>query len=230
MIHQLIFAAPTPGMAEEEFQRHWVDVHAAEYASKIPQIRRYAVDTRIPQPDDDGEPLWSGVAEIWLENEEEQVASLLSKEFLAARREEPKWAAFWRTVVLDTDTEVVRAGEDLRGDEGVKLIGIAKRKEGMPLADFRRHSRAVHAPLVLNIPGVRRYYQGYTRDSRYDISEPPFDAAFHLWFDDLEALREARRTPEQAKVLADYENFVHTRYLHLLPVRMNWIIGPEGGT
>ena len=68
MIHQLIFAYPKPGMSEAEFQRYWLEVHAIQYASKIPQIRRYMIDTRIPQGADD-EPLWSGVAEIWLANE-----------------------------------------------------------------------------------------------------------------------------------------------------------------
>ena len=44
-----------------------------------------------------GDPLWSGVAEIWLANEEEQLASLQTPEFLkGARADEPKWAAFWR--------------------------------------------------------------------------------------------------------------------------------------
>ena len=48
MIHQLIFAHPKPGMSEQEFQDYWVDVHAVQYASKIPQIRKYLIDTRIP--------------------------------------------------------------------------------------------------------------------------------------------------------------------------------------
>jgi uncharacterized protein (TIGR02118 family) len=229
MIHQLIFAAPKPGMTEQQFQDYWVNNHAVNYASKIPQIKRYAVDTRIAQPDDDGEPLWSGVAEIWLENEEDQLASLQTPEFLeGARLDEPKWAAFWRTVVLDTDTEVMRAGEAERADEqGVKLLVLAKRREGLSVADFRRHSREVHGPMVLNVPGVRRYYQSYTRDSWYSISEPSFDVAYHVWFDSVEAMREARQSPEQAKVLADYDDFVNTRYLHALLVRMNWVIGPE---
>ena len=99
MIHQLIFAHPKPGMTEAEFQRYWVEVHAVQYASKIPQIKRYLVDTRIPFGPEPDDPLFSGVAEIWLENEEEQLASLQSKEFLeGACLDEPRWAAFWRTI------------------------------------------------------------------------------------------------------------------------------------
>ncbi|MGP4109590.1 EthD domain-containing protein [Streptomyces sp. 4N509B] len=233
MIHQLIFAAPRPGMTEEEFQRYWVDVHAVRYAAKIPQIRRYAVDTRIPEPGEDTEreaPLWSGIAEIWLANEEEQLASLQTPEFLeGARLDEPRWAAFWRTVVLDTDTEVVVPGvADTAVQPGVKLVMLAKRREGMTVKEFRQHSRRAHAPLVTELPGLRRYHQSFTRDSWYALSEPPFDAAHHLWFDNAAALRAARQTPQQALVDADLRTFVNERYLHSLTVRQNWIIGPQG--
>ena len=111
MIHQLIFAHPRPGLSEEEFQQYWLEVHAVRYASRIPQIRRYLIDTRIPFGQEPEDPLWGGVAEIWLENEEEQLASLQSPEFLqGARIDEPRWAAFWRTLALDTDAHTLREG------------------------------------------------------------------------------------------------------------------------
>ena len=46
MIHQMIFAAPKPGMTEQEFCDYWLDVHAVKFASKIPQIRKYKIDWR----------------------------------------------------------------------------------------------------------------------------------------------------------------------------------------
>ncbi|MEU0688388.1 EthD family reductase [Streptomyces uncialis] len=229
MIHQLIFAAPKPGMTEEEFHRYWVEEHAVRYASRIPQIKRYAVDTRVALPEDDGEPLWNGVAEIWLENEEEQLASLQTPEFLqGARLDEPNWAAFWRSVVLDTDTEVVVQGRpENEPQPGVKVIVLGKRREGMSRDAFRRYSRGTHAPLAAAIPGVRRYHQSFTRDSWYGISEPPFDVAYHLWFDSTDTLRAARRSAEQTRAEADYKNFLDERYVHTLPVRQHWVIGPE---
>ncbi|MEV1010926.1 EthD family reductase [Streptomyces sp. NPDC049881] len=227
MIHQLIFAAPRPGMTVQEFQRYWVEEHAVRYASRIPQIKRYAVDTTIPQPGEN--PLWQGVAEIWLENEEEQVASLQTPEFLeGARLDEPRWAAFWQSVVLDTDTETVVQGEPEDAVQpGVKLIVLGKRREGMSRDEFREYSRRTHAPLVREVPGVRRFYQSFTRDGWYAISEPPFDVAYHVWFDDLAALAEARLTPERAAVLADRASFLNEDYVHTLLLRQHWIIGPE---
>ncbi len=52
--------------------------------------------------------------------------------------------------------------------------------------------------------------------------------AYQLWFDGVEELRTAMRTPEYAKVTADYDNFLNPRYRHELPVRQHWVIGPEG--
>jgi uncharacterized protein (TIGR02118 family) len=229
MIHQLIFAAPKSGMSEAEFHRYWLDVHAVQYASKIPQIRKYMVDTRIPFGSDDKEPLWSGVAEIWLENEEEQLASLQTPEFLeGARLDEPRWAAFWRTVVLDTDAHEVVPGPPLTEEANwVKAIVLVKRKEGLPLADFRARSLGEHAALVQKIPGLRRYLQCHTRDGAYGLGEAMLDAAYQLWFDDVEALSAALETPEFKQVNEDLRTFVEPRYIHDMVMREHWVIGPD---
>ncbi|MER6944277.1 EthD family reductase [Nonomuraea sp. NPDC000554] len=228
MIHQLIFAAPKPGMSEEEFQQYWLNVHATTYASKIPQIRRYLIDTRIPFWPDEGEPLWSGVAEIWLRDEKEQLESLQTPEFLdGARMDEPRWAAFWRTVVLDTDAHELVPGPEEGPQEAVKLIVLTKRREGLPLAEFRSRSLGAHADLVRQVPGLRRYLQCHTRDGAYGIGEAVLDAANLLWFDDRQALAEALESPEFAKVRADLGTFVEPRYIHRMVVQEHWVIGPE---
>ncbi len=229
MIHQLIFAAPKPGMSEAEFQNYWLNVHAVQYASKIPQIRRYMIDTRIPFGPDEGDPKWSGVAEIWLANEEEQLASLQTKEFLdGARLDEPRWAAFWRTVVLDTDAHVIREGPTLTADPTwVKLILLVKRKEGLPLREFRDRSLGKHAELMQEVPGVRRYLQGHARDALYGIGEAVLDAAYQIWFDDEAALSAALDSPEFRRAMEDLEAFVEPRYLHRMVTREHWVIGPE---
>jgi uncharacterized protein (TIGR02118 family) len=228
MIHQLIFAYPKPGMSEEEFQRYWLEVHAIQYASKIPQIRKYMIDTRIPVSRDE-QPLWSGVAEIWLANEEEQLASLQTDEFLnGARLDEPKWAAFWRTLVLDTDAHpVVEPPRHTGTGEGVKLIRLVKRREGVSLAEFRERSLGKHAQLVQEVPGLRGYLQGTTRDSWYGLGETVKDAAYQLWFDDLDALAAAVASPAYQRAEEELRSFVEPRYIHELRVREHWIIGPD---
>jgi uncharacterized protein (TIGR02118 family) len=230
MIHQLIFASPKPGMTEAEFQRYWVEVHAVKFASKIPQIKKYLIDTRVALPGESGEPLFSGIAEIWLENENDQIESLQTREFLdGARQDEPNWAAFWKTLVLDTDTHVMLAGPELsRGQTWIKTVTLSKRREGMKLADFREYSLSNHAPLELKIPGLRRDIQCHTRDSWYGFGEPRFDCVTMRWFDSVEALSKAQDSAEFRRVEADLANFVEKKYLFpVMAAQDHWIIGPQ---
>jgi uncharacterized protein (TIGR02118 family) len=226
MIHQLIFAYPKPGLTEQEFQDYWLNVHAVQYAGKIPQIRKYLIDTRVALEGETEEPLWSGVAEIWLKNGQEQLESLQTEEFLqGARLDEPKWAAFWRTLVLDTDAHVVLKGDEAAG--GVKLIVLVKRKEGLPLEEFRERSLGSHADLVLEVPGLRRYLQGTTVDGAYGIGEAVLDAAYQLYFDDVESLTAALASPEFKVAEEDLKSFVEPRYIHRMVTEEHWVIGPE---
>jgi uncharacterized protein (TIGR02118 family) len=219
VIHQLILAGPRPGMSDPDFRNYWRDVHAVRYASKIPQIRKYIVD--------DVEPLgalpWRGAAEIWLDGEREQVASLQTPEFLRAREDEPTWAAFWQTVVLDTDAhELVPADVT-----GVKLILLLKRAAGSDLEEFRERGLGEHAELMEQVPGLRRYLQGYTRDGAYALGEAVLDGAHQLWFDDRAALDRALNSGEFAEAEKDLLDFANPRYLHRLVATEHWVIGPQ---
>jgi hypothetical protein len=226
MIHQFIFAYPRPGITEAEFQRYWLEVHAVQYASKIQQIRRYLIDTRIALPGETGDPLWCGVAEIWLKNEEEQLESLQSREFLqGARLDEPNWAAFWRTVVLDTTTHELLAESESR--EMVKLLVLSKRKEGLPREAFRSYCLGAHATKVMVLPGICRYQQGHVRDSFYAVGEAILDCVEQLWFESLETALAARQSVQHEIMNADYRLFAEERYVHKMLVQEHWIIGPK---
>jgi len=228
MIHQLIFAYPRPGMTEADFQAYWLDVHAPQYAAKIPQIRKYLIDTRIPRPGEAGDHLWSGVAEIWLANEREQLESLQTPEFLeGARLDEPRWAAFWRSLVLDTDAHVLLEPATYSGPErGVKLIRLVKRREGVTLAEFRERALR-YAETLRTLPGLRGLVLGNTRDGYYGIGEAVLDGAVQLWFDDPDALDAALASPEHTRAQAELLTFVEPRYIHELTVAEHWIIGPS---
>jgi hypothetical protein len=228
MIHQFILAAPKPGMTAAEFQDYWVNQHAVRYAARIPQIRQYLVDTRVETDFDRGEPPLphQGIAEIWLANDEEQLASLQTPEFLdGARRDEPNWAAFWLTIVLDTDAHEVVAGPTPQG--GVKVTTLLKRRPGLSLADYRRRTLDWYAPMVSELPGVRRHLHCHTRDGFYVFGEAAFDSVEQLWFDGLEPAR-AALTSEQftGKLRAAAEELIDPKYVFSLTARENWIIGP----
>lgn len=125
-------------MSETDFHDYWVNIHAKNFASKIKQIRRYMICTRVDCAGANVPPVWSGCAEIWLSNEQEQLESLQSDEFLnGARIDEPKWAAFWNTLVLDTEDKWMLEIPRKVNRDGIKLVGLIKRRAGMPVAKFR---------------------------------------------------------------------------------------------
>lgn len=234
MIHQFILATPKPGMTTAEFQDYWVNVHAVKFAARIPQIRRYLIDTRIDFDGDVGAPPLphQGIAEIWLENEREQLASLQTEEFVhGARADEPNWAAFWLTIVLDTTAhEILPGAPPSRGAalDGVKITTLLKRRPGMSLADYRDASLADYAPIANGLPGLRRHLHCHTRDGAYVFGESSFDSVEQWWFDDLAALRAALESPYHADCVAPARaRITDARYIFSLTARENWVLGRD---
>ncbi|MFC8367352.1 MULTISPECIES: EthD domain-containing protein [unclassified Streptomyces] len=232
MIHQFILAAPKPGMTAQEFQDYWVNVHAVQYAAKIPQIRKYMVDTVVDIEGNLGSPALphQGIAEIWLANGEEQLASLQTDEFLnGARLDEPNWAAFWLTIVVDTTAhEIVPGPGPGRDRDWVKLTVLMKRRPGLDLDDYRKRSLDGYASEVRGVPGLRRYLHAHTVDGAYVFGEAAFDSVEQLWFDDVEALQQALRSPHfTERVTAARDEITDPKYVFSLAAKENWIIGPE---
>jgi hypothetical protein len=229
MIHQFILAAPKPGMTATEFQHYWINIHAERYASRIPQIKRYLIDARVPSGSDFGDPPLphQGIAEIWLEDEASQLASLQTDEFLnGARLDEPRWAAFWQTIVLDTTAhEVLPAAGPLDG--GVKVTILNKRRPGLDLETFRKRSLGSYASAITRLPGVRRYLQAHTRDGYYVFGEASFDRIDQVWFSDLAAAEAALASPQlRDGVQAERAELDDPKYIFSLVSTEHWIIGP----
>jgi EthD domain-containing protein len=227
MIHQHIFASPKPGLSEAEFQRYWLEVHAIKFASKIKQIKKYKICTRLDWAGEQQPPLWNAFAEIWLNNEQEQLESLQSPEFLqGARLDEPSWAAFWNTQVLDCDTVTLL---DTIGEAppaaSVKLVALRKRKPGLSVEDYRTEHLEVQAPLAQDLPGLLRHDVCFTRDSWYAVGEPRFDSVTHFWFEDLAALDRLAAAPSHPALGANGRCF-DPKYNFQMATKEHWIIGP----
>ena len=229
MIHQHIWASPKPGMTEQQFQDYWLNYHAVNFAAKIPQILAYSVDTRIDWPGHDLPVIWSGIAEIWLRNETEQLASMQTPEFLeGARKDEPNWAAFWNTLGLDTDQHRVLdlVGDDI-GPETVKLVTVMRRQHGVTVEAFRERLLGSHADALKGIPGLKRLDICTTRDSGYGLGEPRFDGVIHLGFDSLAALKVGMESPYFADVVKPNEAAtIDAKHQNSMVVRQHWVIRP----
>jgi uncharacterized protein (TIGR02118 family) len=95
----------------------------------------------------------------------------------------------------------------------VKFIFCITRKQGMSVEEFQRHWRETHGPIAARIPGVRRYVQCHVLPEMYGRDNAPaYDGAAELWFDDLDSMRAAFRSPEVAAAREDELKFIdHSR-------------------
>ena len=229
MIHQFIFAAPRPGMSEEAFQRYWVEVHAVRYASRIPQIRRYMIDTRIPLPGEtDCTAMERGRRNLACQRR--------GAAGIAADAGVPAGCARRRAElggVLANPGARHHRSRDPAGAAGKprqrhgETPGAVEAQGGPAAASVQGLLPGNACRPVLHVPRLRRYVQGHVVDGFYSVGEAVLDCVEQLWFDNLDALLEAGRSMEHQLVRADYRLFTEERYLHEMIVRENWIIGPE---
>jgi len=189
MIHIHYFICCKPGMEEREFHRYWKEVHGP-LARKIPQLRRYVQSHRIPFGQEPAAPPFDGVAEVWLDSEQALRELTQSKEYReGALADEPNFIDMNRVLWVHTTDYVVLEGAPIKQDTRlVKGVFLIKRKPGMSLTDFRQYWKEVHGPIVLKLPGLRRYVQCHALDSFYKDREPRFDGVAQIWFDNTQAM------------------------------------------
>jgi len=84
-----------------------------------------------------------------------------------------------------------------------KRMTLLRRVPHHTQPQFRAHWAQVHAPLVLRLPGIRRYVQN-------DIvaADAAYDGIVELWFDDEAALRAAFASAEGRALPSDEVHFL----------------------
>lgn len=224
MIHQFIFAGPKPGLSPEAFQNYWVNFHAVDYAAKIRQIRQYLVATRLPMTLPRQLPFFEGVAEIWLANDAEQLASMQSAEFLqGARADEPRWAAFWQTLGIDTDPHTVREASGLQpGTNLTKLYLLLKRRPGSSRQQFHDDLLASRQPPVTESV---RHQIGFARSAQYGVGEPRFDAVEVLAFAIEQDLKACLAGPFGTSLREGWP-FLDQNHLFAFAAQDHWVVRP----
>lgn len=222
MIHQYIFAGPKPGLSAEAFQSYWINFHAVDYAAKIPQISQYLVSSRIHVEYSREVSFYEGVAEIWLKNDEEQLASMQSPEYiLGARADEPKWAAFWQTFVHESDSSDEK-NDDLK--EFIKFYILLKRKPGTTFDDFESTLRKNQTLLVEKLPKINGLELSFSRKKLYGFGEPKFDV-IEVWsFDSSNDLNAALKSDTLKRIENNWQSLADERYIYTFCGKDNWII------
>lgn len=87
------FVARKPGLAVDEFQRYWREVHGP-LAAQIPMIRRYVQSHTRPSAYERGRtPACDGVAITWFDDTRAMRASAGTAEYARVRADEPNFIA-----------------------------------------------------------------------------------------------------------------------------------------
>jgi uncharacterized protein (TIGR02118 family) len=77
----------------------------------------------------------------------------------------------------------------------VKVVVLLSRRDGMSREAFERYWRETHLPLVLRVPGRRRFVINWFQADPSG-SGPAYDAIAGSWFDDEQAMSTAMTSPE----------------------------------
>jgi len=201
-----------PDISDEQFHRHWREVHAP-LALRISSLRRYVQSHRIPH-DLSGfsPPPYGGAAEVWYDNLAAALQMRTNPEYLeGAFRDEPNFIEQPKLAWLATQENVVVAGSPMtKQTPAVKGLFLVKRKSSMSVAEFQDYWRNRHAPLVPRTPHLLRYVQCHVLPETYDSDAPPaYDGVAELWWPDLARFKESWASPElQVEQLTDARNFV----------------------
>ena len=73
----------------------------------------------------------------------------------------------------------------------LKVISLIKRRDDLPLDEFRTWALEQHAPMGKDLPGLREYRMSVVEE---DDPALPYHAVSELWFDDAEAVHAAFAT------------------------------------
>jgi EthD domain len=110
---------------------------------------------------------------------------------------------------------------------GIHVITSMRRRQGMTLAEFRRHQDD-HARLVVLTQGISRYAVNLVVDAEYAVDEPPVDAVIEVWFRTSEDMRACFSDPSMTGVQQVHNRlFVDTSTFFALQCRdaEQWVVG-----
>lgn len=105
-----------------------------------------------------------------------------------------------------------------------KLMFFLYHREDLTLQAFDKYLREVHIPIVVKIPGLRRYVVNHALANPMGAAAP-CDAVAELWFDDREAFEFALGSPEGEAAICDQPNYVDGGKTHFLVVDENKALG-----
>jgi uncharacterized protein (TIGR02118 family) len=109
----------------------------------------------------------------------------------------------------------------------IKLVYCITKKPGLTDQEFSRYWREIHGPIGARIPGLRKLVQSQRVYVPGDRSAD-FDGVAELWFDNIDALLEARNSAEWQAATADEIHFIdHSRVAYFVSEEYEIAINPR---
>ena len=211
MLKIVAFFKRKPGIAVEDFDRHWATRHA-DLVRRLPGIRRYVQNPTLASGYRRHEPVYDGVAEAWFDDGDALRVSGASREYAAVKADEANFIDGSSIGSVITEEVVVVNGPGAEG--AVKLIAFLNRRPDLSPESFGAYWRDRHGPLAAKVPGIVRYVQCHTAPGIYRAGrEPRYDGVPISWFADAGSLRASGSTPQYEAVRADEANFLAPRAL-----------------
>jgi len=206
MVKLMSFFKRKQGMSVDAFQAYWRTKHA-EVVVKLPGIRRYVQSHTLLSGYRKGEPVYDGVAEVWVDDTQVMRTQAGTPEYAAVRADEPNFMDVSSMGSIITEEHVIKDGEIPLN--AVKNMEFVTHKPDMPIEAFQKHWRDIHGPLGAAIPVVQRYVQSHTRLAVYKAGKTPvYDGIAITWFDDTQAMRTSATLAEYETTRADEANFI----------------------
>lgn len=109
----------------------------------------------------------------------------------------------------------------------IKLVYCFAKKAGLSREEFARYWHDVHGPIGARIAGVRRFVQSVAVHDARDAYPPSYDGMVELWFDDVEAVLQARSSAEWRASSEDERNFIDSSRTAYFLSQERTLVGPE---
>ncbi|MGE0059297.1 MAG: EthD family reductase [Dehalococcoidia bacterium] len=199
-----------PALAD--FTRYWTESHGPLF-SNTKLLWGYVQHHTLPEAfEGTPKPTFDGASVFYYESLDALRNPLTTSEALALREEVGKddrqlfdrsdtWPMHLKRASVVGTEKVLLDGAVT--PSMVKLVLLVSRLPGLTIEQFVEHWQEVHAPLVMRLPGLRRYVQNHPVLEAYGVRGMSHDGWAELWFDDLAALQAAYTSPQWSAVRDD---------------------------
>jgi uncharacterized protein (TIGR02118 family) len=106
MIKLVYCITKKPELSDEEFFRHWKNIHGP-IGTTIPRLRKLVQSHRINFPGDKHPPAYDGMAELWFDNVEDLLAARQSPEWRASTEDEANFVDDTKVAYFVTEEHVI---------------------------------------------------------------------------------------------------------------------------